>query len=79
MKKETGVEYLMECITDSRNPKIYEIAQQKQMDVMEDFSKWLANKKYVLSHVSSMWRKNLKGNPKRMSELYKMFLESKEV
>jgi len=46
------------------------------IELIDEFSAWLSNKKYVLSHVSSMWRKKLKDKPKRMSELYQMFLES---
>jgi len=45
------------------------------VELMNEFSKWLLNKKYVLSHVSGLWRKNLEDKPKRMSELYQMFIE----
>ena len=45
------------------------------LELMNEFSKWLLNKKYVLSHVTGLWRKNLEDKPKRMSELYQMFIE----
>jgi hypothetical protein len=45
------------------------------LELIDEFSLWLSDEKYVLSHVSGMWRKDLKDKPKRMSELYQMFIE----
>jgi hypothetical protein len=79
MKKETGIEYLMECITDSRNPKIYEIAQQKQMDFMQDFSKWLLSNGWEFDYSTKMWENHENFNQYLFTEVYQMFLESKEA
>jgi hypothetical protein len=40
-----------------------------ELELMNEFSKWLLNKKYVLSHVSGLWRKNLEDKPKRMIDI----------
>jgi hypothetical protein len=49
------------------------------IELMNEFSAWLSNKKYVLSHVSGLWRKNLKDKPKTFNEVFQMFLKSKEA
>ena len=79
MKKETGIEYLMECITDSRNSKIYEIAQQKQMDFMQDFSKWLLSNGWEFHYSKKIWINHENSNQYLFTEVFQMFLKSKEA
>jgi len=45
------------------------------LELIDEFSLWLSDRKYILSHVSGMWSKDLKDKPKLMSELYQMFIE----
>jgi|LakMenE18May11ns_1017448.scaffolds.fasta_scaffold6263471_1 hypothetical protein len=48
------------------------------IELMDEFSAWLADEKYVLSHLTGLWRKNIfaEEKPKKLSEMYQMFLES---
>ena len=80
MRKETGIEYLMECITDSKNPKIYEIAQQKQMDVMNEFSQWIHDNEWSKNNNSALWFHYKKMYEDfEFSEVYQLFLTSKKT
>jgi hypothetical protein len=45
------------------------------IELMDEFSAWISGKKYVISHISGMWRRNLEDKPRRMSELYQIFIE----
>ena len=47
------------------------------IELMDEFSAWLAGEKYILSHLTGLWRKNIMAEekPKKMSELYQMFIE----
>lgn len=79
MRKETGIEFLMECITDSSNPKIYEIAQQKQMDVMNDFSQWIHDNQWSKNNNNALWFHYKKMyDDFEFSEVYQLFLTSKK-
>jgi len=79
MRKETGIEYLMECITDSRNLKIYEIAQQKQMEIMEDFSIWLLANNWEFNYTTRIWENYENPFQHSFSDVYELFLKSKEA
>jgi hypothetical protein len=50
------------------------------LELMDEFSAWLSDEKYILSHLTGLWRKNImeEEKPKKMSEMYQMFLESKK-
>ena len=45
------------------------------LELIDEFSLWLSDRKYVLNHVSGLWRIDLKDKPKLMSDLYQMFIE----
>ena len=77
MRKETGIEYLMECITDSRNLKIYEIAQQKQMEIMEDFSIWLLANNWEFNYTTRIWENYENPFQYSFNDVYQLFLKSK--
>jgi hypothetical protein len=47
------------------------------IELLDEFSQWLSDEKYILSHFTGLWRKNIMAEekPKKMSELYQMFIE----
>jgi hypothetical protein len=51
------------------------------IELIDEFSQWLSDEKYIISHLTGLWRKNIMEDekPKKMSELYQMFLESKQA
>jgi len=56
------------------------IIEKKQMEIMDEFSKWIKDEKYKLSEHTGLWGKYLfaEEKTKKFSELYQMFLETKK-
>jgi hypothetical protein len=56
------------------------IIEKKQMEIMDEFSKWIKDEKYKLSEHTGLWGKYLFTEEKtvKFSELYQMFLETKK-
>tara|TARA_R110000823_G_C15620375_1_gene467520 strand:- start:15 stop:230 length:216 start_codon:yes stop_codon:yes gene_type:complete len=54
-------------------------ARRMHIETMDEFSQWLSNEKYILGHSSGTWRKSINNQPILMSELYQMFLKSREA
>ena len=47
-------------------------------ELLDEFSKWIAKEEYVFSYNNGKWIKDMYNKPLKMSELYKVFLKSKE-
>lgn len=47
-------------------------------ELLDEFSLWIAKEEYFLSYVKGTWVKDLYNKPLQMSELYKLFLKSKQ-
>lgn len=75
--KKTGINYLKFALDkDNKCPMLFETAEMFQMEIMDEFSQWLANNEWELNQASGIWEKvdNLYHS---MSELYQMFLKTK--
>lgn len=78
--KQTGIEYLRDIYKhDYRCPVKFDTAEKMQLEIMDEFSEWLAKEEYVLGHLSSTWRKRVNDPPISMSVLYQMFLDNKKT
>lgn len=79
LRKETGIEYLKEVYkNDFRNPLVFDSAELKQLNIMDNFSQWLVKEKYILNYLNGKWQKPA-DEQRKMSELYQIFLKSKEA
>ena len=47
-------------------------------ELLDEFSLWIAKEEYFLSYVKGTWVKDLYNKPLQMSELYQVFLKSKQ-
>lgn len=78
--KQTGIEYLRDIYKhDYRCPIKFDTAEKMQLEIMDEFSEWLAKEEYILGHLSSTWRKRVNDPPISMSVLYQMFLDNKKT
>ena len=77
LSKETK-ETLTDFVSMKRN-KVKDTAEKMQLEIMDEFSEWLAKEEYVLGHLSSTWRKRVNDPPISMSVLYQMFLDNKKT
>jgi len=76
-KKISGIEYLKEVYkNDFRHPLVFDLAELKQMDVMEDFSKWLLSNGWEFHYSKKIWINHENSNQYLFTEVYQMFLES---
>lgn len=55
------------------------IIEKKQMEIMDEFSKWLANNEWELNYTTGKWENLDSLHQHSMSELYQMFLKSREA
>ena len=53
-------------------------AREMHIETMDEFSQWLVKEKYILNYLNGKWQKP-KDEQRPMSELYQMFLKSKEA
>jgi len=80
MKKETGIEYLKEVYkNDFRHPLVFDSAELKQIDFMQDFSKWLLSNGWEFDYSEKLWINHENFNQYSFSEVYQMFLKSREA
>lgn len=47
-------------------------------ELLDEFSLWIAKEEYFLSYIKGTWMKDLYNKPLQMSELYQVFLKSKQ-
>jgi hypothetical protein len=80
MKKITGIEYLKECITDTRNPLLYKEAQKKDFEIMDEFSKWITDNEWNKNYTNDLWFHSKKIYEHfKFSDVYQIFLKSREA
>lgn len=63
-------------IEKNKDESIFDIAELKQMDVMEDFSKWLLSNGWEFHYSKKIWINHENSNQYLFSEVYQLFLES---
>lgn len=64
---------------DHLTDDIFVEASRKQLELMEQFSKWLANNEWELNYTTGKWENLDNLYQHSMSELYQLFLKSKEA
>jgi hypothetical protein len=72
------IEYNPE-IEKNKDESIFDSAELKQMDVMEDFSKWLLSNGWEFHYSLKIWINHENSNQYLFTEVYQMFLKSKEA
>ena len=76
---KTGINYLKFALDkDNKCPMLFSTAEMLQMEVMDEFSQWLVKEKYILNYLNGKLQKP-KDEQRTMSEVYQMFLKSKEA
>ena len=76
---KTGINYLKFALDkDNKCPMLFDTAEMLQMEVMDNFSKWLVKEKYILNYLNGKLQKP-KDEQRPMSEVYQLFLKSKEA
>ena len=58
---------------------IFKEAKIREMEIMDNFSKWLANNEWELNYTTGKWENLDSLHQHSMSELYQLFLKSKEA
>ena len=51
---------------------------QMHVETMDEFSQWLVKEKYILNYLNGKWQKPA-DEQRELSELYQMFLKSREA
>ena len=75
MRKETGIEYLSEIYkNDFRHPLVFDSAELKQLNIMDDFSNWIVLNECKLNYGTGKWEKSNNLYHYTMSEIYQQFL-----
>ena len=81
MIRESPIRYLEDIFENGEylSHGIWVDAYKIELNNMDLFSQWLASEEYILGHSSGTWRKSINNHPILMSELYQLFLKSKEA
>jgi hypothetical protein len=69
------IEYNPE-IEKNKDESIFDSAELKQIDFMQDFSKWLLSNGWEFDYSEKLWINHENFNQYSFSEVYQMFLES---
>ena len=78
---KTGINFLKFALDkDNKRPMLFYTAEMLQMEIMNEFSQWLVNNEWELNYTTGKWEK-LDDDIRilHLSELYQMFLKSKEA
>lgn len=77
--KKTGINYLKFALDkDNKCPMLFETAEMLQMEIMNEFSQWLADENWIKSAYGSLWyNSNVNEKSNKFGEVYQMFLKSK--
>ena len=80
-KRESAIRYLEDIFEDGEylSHGIWVNAYKIELDNMNNFSKWLANNEWELNYTTGKWENLDSLHQHSMSELYQMFLKSKEA
>jgi hypothetical protein len=80
-KRESAIRYLEDIFEDGEylSHGIWVNAYKIELDNMNNFSKWLANNEWELNYTTGKWENLDSLHQHSMSELYQMFLKSREA
>jgi hypothetical protein len=77
-KSKTGIEYLKAIYDkDYRCPLVFEAAEMLQMEIMKDFSRWLAKESWQMCSVGFWNNEKLNEDCVNLGQLYQEFLKSR--
>ena len=77
---KTGINFLKFALDkDNKRPMLFDTAEMLQMEIMDEFSKWLVNNEWELNYTTGEWENLDSLHQHSMSELYQMFLKSREA
>jgi hypothetical protein len=62
-------------IEKNKDESIFDSAELKQMDVMEDFSKWLLSNGWEFHYSKKIWINHENSNQYLFNEVFQIFLE----
>ena len=76
--KKTGINYLKFALDkDNKCPMLFETAEMLQMQIMNEFSQWLADEGWIKSAYGSLWYNgNVNEKSNEFGEVYQMFLKT---
>ena len=78
---KTGINFLKFALDkDNKRPMLFDTAEMLQMEIMDECSQWLVNNEWELNYSNGNWEKlddEIQILP--FSELYQLFLKSKEA
>ena len=78
--KKTGINYLKFALDkDNKCPILFETAEMLQMIVMEEFSIWLLANNWEFNYTTRIWENYENSFQHSFSDVYELFLKSKEA
>ena len=78
--KKTGINYLKFALDkDNKCPMLFETAEMLQMEFMEDFSIWLLANNWEFNYTTRIWENYENPFQHSFSDVYEIFLKSKEA
>ena len=77
---KTGINYLKFALDkDNKCPMLFETAEMLQMEVMEEFSIWLLANNWEFNYTTRIWENYENPFQHSFSDVYELFLKSKEA
>ena len=78
--KKTGINYLKFALDkDNKYPMLFKTAEMLQMEVMEEFSIWLLANNWEFNYTTRIWENYENPFQHSFSDVYELFLKSKEA
>ena len=78
--KKTGINYLKFALDkDNKCPMLFETAEMLQMEFMEEFSIWLLANNWEFNYTTRIWENYENPFQHSFSDVYELFLKSKEA
>lgn len=76
---KTGINFLKFALDkDNKRPMLFDTAEMLQMEIMDEFSKWLVNNNWRLNYSMALWENSVDFNIYSLNDVYQIFLKSKE-
>lgn len=77
---KTGINYLKFALDkDNKCPMLFNTAEMLQMEVMEEFSIWLLANNWEFNYTTRIWENYENPFQYSFSDVYELFLKSKEA